>query len=606
MLQPLGEDCHTIESGLTPVAAMRRCRWPLLVLIVALAAVPAALLPCRAWSQLRFQESADLAGLSGFQLISGDREKRYIVEANSAGICVIDYDSDGRPDLYLVNGGRLEDFREGRPSRLRHALFRNLGGRRFEDVTQSAGAGGNGHWGMGCSVTDYNADGSPDLYITAYGPNQLLRNRGDGTFVDSTEKAGVSDPRWSTGSAWSDVDLDGDLDLFVANYIELDPANLPEPGSPAYGSMGSPGLGCKYLGLPVMCGPRGLRGAGDSFFINLGDGTFEQRSRASGVDDRQGYFGLGALFANLDADGLPDLFVANDSTPNFLYRNTGNAEFEEIGLLSGLAFNAHGVEQAGMGVAAGDYLNEGRLSLYVTHFSEEYNTLYRNEGEFNFSDVTTRSGLDRPTLPYVGWGTLFEDFDNDGWLDIFVANGHVFPNVDLLEESSVAPYHQQSLLFRNLGDGRFREQPGLLRLDHEQSSRGAASADFDGDGRLDIVVSNIDAGPALFWNESDGGNQHLRIRLVGSGGNRLAVGAQVRVRSGDLEQLREVRSGGSYLSQSELALHFGLGSSPRADSVEVRWPAGETSVLHGVEAGRKITIRQAPAGQTAIRRPDAL
>ena len=422
----------------------------------------------------------------------------------------------------------------------------------------------------------------------------------------STEQAGVGDSRWSTGSTWSDVDLDGDLDLFVANYIELDPSDLPEPGSPSYGSMGGPGLGCKYMGLPVMCGPRGLKGAGDSFFVNRGDGTFEERTRASGLDDPEGYFGLGALFTDLDGDGLPDLFVANDSTPNLLYRNRGNAVFEEVGLLSGLAFNAHGVEQAGMGVAAGDYLNQGRLSLYVTHFSEEYNTLYRNDGDLNFTDVTTRSGLDQPTLPYVGWGTLFADFDNDGWLDIFVANGHVFPNVGQLQESSIAPYRQPSLLFRNLGDGRFEELPGLLRLHHEQSSRGAASADFDGDGRLDVVLSNIDAEPALFWNESAGGNRHLRVRLIGSGGNRLALGAQVRVRSGELQQLREVQSGGSYLSQSALVLHFGLGSEQRADSVEVRWTSGQTSVLRGVEAGGEITIRQEPAGEAAIPQPDGL
>ncbi len=584
-----------------PVICVHRTGCSLLAAVVALSAHLAPSLPRRAWSQLRFLESAEAAGLGRFRLISGDREKRYIVEANSAGVCVIDYDSDDRPDLYFVNGGLLDSFREGRPSRVRHALFRNVGERRFEEVTQAAGAGGNGYWGMGCSVTDYDSDGLPDLYVTSYGPNQLLRNQGDGTFADTTEHAGVSDPRWSTGSAWSDVDLDGDLDLFVANYIELDPANLPEPGSPAYGSMGGAGLGCKYMGLPVMCGPRGLKGAGDAFFVNRGDGTFEQSSRASGLDDAEGYFGLGALFVNLDEDGLPDLFVANDSTPNLFYRNLGNATFEELGLLSGLAFNAHGVEQAGMGVAAGDYLNQGWFGLYVTHFSEEYNTLYRNEGEFNFSDVTTRSGLDRPTLPYVGWGTLFGDFDNDGWLDIFVANGHVFPSVDQLRESSIAPYRQESLLFRNLGDGRFEEQPGLLHLDREQSSRGAASADLDGDGRLDVVLSNIDAAPTLFWNESTSENQHLRIRLIGSGSNRLALGAQVRVRSGELQQLREVRSGGSYLSQDELVLHFGLGSHRRADSVEVRWPTGEVSLLREVAAGAEITIRQAPNGRTAIR-----
>ena len=589
-----------------PVIAVRRCRWLFLLAAVALLPHRVPSLLGQALSQPRFLEAAEAAGLGRFRLISGDHQKRYIVEAISAGVCVIDYDSDSRPDLYFVNGGLLEEFQNSKPSRLQHALFRNRGGRRFEEVTQEAGAGGNGHWGMGCSVTDYNADGIPDLYITSYGPNQLLRNLGDGTFEDGTEQAGVGDSRWSTGSAWSDVDLDGDLDLFVANYIELDPSNLPEPGSPAYGSMGRPGLGCKYLGLPVMCGPHGLKGAGDSFFVNRGDGTFEEKSRAGGLDDPQAYFGLGALFANLDDDGLPDLVVANDSTPNLLYRNMGKAVFEEIGLLSGVAFNAHGVEQAGMGVAAGDFLNQGRLSLYVTHFSEDYNTLYRNEGDLNFSDVTTRAGLDRPTLPFVGWGTLFLDVDNDGWLDIFVANGHVFPNVDQLELASVAPYGQQSLLFRNLGPGRFQEQPDLLHLDHERSSRGAATADFDGDGRLDLILNNIDSGPTLFWNQSSAGNQHLRVRLVGTGGNRLAVGAQVRVQAGELLQMREVQSGGSYLSQSELVLHFGLGDHARADSVEIRWPSGQTSILNEVKAGQVLTIRQQAAGRTATRPPGGL
>ena len=582
---------------------MPRCRRACVSFPIGLLLFCGLFLPDRLLPQPRFVEAADTAGLSGFHLTSGDSRKRYIVEANSAGVCVLDYDSDGRPDLYFVNGGSLEDFQKSKPSNLRHALFRNRGGRRFEETTEKAGAGGNGHWGMGCSVTDYDADGFPDLYVTAYGPNQLLRNRGDGSFEDVTEQAGVNDSRWSTGSAWADVDLDGDLDLFVANYIELDPSNLPQPGSPAYGSMGRTGLGCRYLGLPVMCGPRGLQGAGDSFFLNRGDGAFDERSASSGLSDPEAYYGLGAVFADLDDDGLPDLFVANDSTPNLLYRNLGNAAFEEVGLLSGTAFNGHGVEQAGMGVAVGDFLNSGRLSLYVTHFSEEYNTLYRNEGGLNFSDVTTRAGLDRPTLPFVGWGTLFLDFDNDGRLDIFAANGHVFPGVDQLQQPSVGPYRQRSLLFRNLGNGRFQEQPDLLRPANEQSSRGAAAADFDGDGTLDLALNNIDSGPTLFWNRPVEGNRYLRIRLAGAGGNRLALGARVRVRAGDLLQMREAHSGGSYLSQSELTLHFGMGAHAQADSVEVRWPGGGTSTLKEVEAGREITIRQ-PAG-TATRRPGA-
>ena len=593
------------RSASNNVIAMGRMSglWFLALVGLGMHFVPSSL--DRARSQPRFVESAEAAGLSGFRVTSGDHKKRYIVEAIPAGVCVIDFDSDGWPDLLFVNGGRVEDFQKSEPSTLQHALFRNLGGGRFAESTSEARAGGNGYWGMGCSVTDYDADGLPDLYITAYGPNQLLRNLGDGTFQDVTEQAGVSDTRWSTGSAWSDVDLDGDLDLFVANYIELDPGNLPEPGSPAFGLMGRSGLGCKYLGLSVMCGPQGLKGAGDSFFLNRGDGTFEEQSGASGLDDPRAYFGLGALFAHLDDDALPDLFVANDSTPNLLYRNMGNAEFEEIGLLAGVAYNADGVEQAGMGVATGDFLNQGRLALYVTHFSEDYNTLYRNEGGLNFSDVTSGAGLDRPTLPFVGWGTMFLDADNDGWLDIFVANGHVFPGVDELERSSVGPYRQQSLLFRNLRNGRFQEQPGLLQLEHEQSSRGAAAADFDGDGRLDLVLSNLDSSPALFWNRSSDGNQYLRVRLVGTGGNRLALGAQVTVRTGDLLQVREVHSGGSYLSQSELVLHFGLGSHARADSVQVRWPTGRTSVLDGVAAGQQLTIRQS-AGRTATRRQDGL
>ena len=554
------------------------------------------LLPPSAMSQPHFAEVSESSGLSAFVLSSGDHRKRYIVEANSGGVCVIDYDSDNLPDIYFVNGGRLDGLLAERPSELRHALFRNLGDLRFQEVTTEARAGGNGHWGMGCSVTDFDADGSPDLYITAYGPNQLLRNRGDGTFEDATERAGVDDTRWSTGSTWADADLDGDVDLFVANYIELNRSSLPEPGSPSYGSMGGRELGCTYLGLPVMCGPRGLRGAGDSYFVNRGDGTFEEKANESGLDDPTAYFGLGAVFTNLDEDSLPELFVANDSTPNLLYRNRGQGAFEEVGLLAGVALDANGVEQAGMGVAVGDFLNSGISSLYVTHFSEEYNTLYRNEGGLNFTDVTTRSGLARPTLPYVGWGTVFLDADNDGWLDLFVANGHVFPNVDQLDHATIAKYAQRSQLFLGVGSGKFQEQPGVVDLPAEGSSRGAATADFDRDGMLDLVVSNMDSPPSLYWNRSTAQNGYLRVRLVGTGSNRLALNARVRVSAGDLVQLRELRSGGSYLSNSEMVLHFGLGDRDTADTVEVLWPDGQATLLETVRAGQQITITQPARG----------
>ena len=537
-----------------------------------------------------FVEGARAAGLD-FRLSSGTPEKKYIVEANSAGLCLFDYDGDGRVDIYLVNGGLLPDFRASQPSGLRNALFRNLGGRRFRNVTSQAGVGGNGWWGMGCSVSDADNDGKLDLYLTNYGANILYRNRGDGTFEDVTAQAGVDDQRWSTGSAWADFDRDGDLDLFVANYIELDPQNLPEPGSPLYGSMGGARLGCRYLGLPVMCGPRGLKGAGDSFFINQGDGTFQERAAQMGLDDPNGYYGLGAVWADFDANGYPDLYLANDSTPNLLYMNR-EGRFEEAGLLSGAAFGQQGQDQAGMGVALGDYRNTGRLSIFVTNFSEEYNTLYRNEGEGNFSDVTSASGLMVPSLPYVGWGTFFFDYDNDTRPDLFVANGHVFPQADQLKVPSSAGYRQRDLLFHNLGRGRFEEVGESAGLRAVQSSRGAAFADLDDDGALDVVVNNLDGPPSLLWNRPLAGRHFLRLKLIGRQSNRPAIGARVRLRTAAGWQMQQVQSGGSYLSQSDLRLHFGLGEAQRADRIEILWPSGKRTVLTDVAAGQTLEVRE--------------
>ena len=548
-----------------------------------------------------FREVA--SGLETFRLISGTEEKKYIVEANSAGVCVIDFNSDDLPDLFFVNGGELDAFRQKTVSPVRHALFRNQGNRVFAEVTAEAGAGGRGHWGMGCSVADYNADGRPDLYVTTYGPNLLLKNLGNGRFEEVGAATGVDDQRWSTGSAWGDADGDGDVDLFVANYIDLDRSNLPEPGSPGYGSMGSLRLGCQYLGLPVMCGPRGLKGAGDALFLNRGDGTFEEASERFGVHDPDGHYGLAAVWSDLDGDGRLDLYVANDSTPNLLYRNTGGAPFEELGLLSGVAFSAQGTEQAGMGIAVGDYLNEGRQALYVTNFSEEYNTLYRNEGEFNFTDVTARAGLRRPSLPYVGWGTLFLDFDNDGWLDLFVANGHVFPSVDTLDRATLGHYRQRSLLFHNLANGRFADVSSRLEELRPQSSRGAAAADFDSDGKLDVVLNNIDGTPAVLWNNSSDSHHFLRIRLVGPDSNPLAIGSRLRLRTGEIWQMREVHSGSSYSSQNELVVHFGLGTARKADELEIRWPDLTFAKHFEVSADRQITIHYRP-GETATPRSD--
>ncbi|HSR66755.1 MAG TPA: CRTAC1 family protein [Acidobacteriota bacterium] len=537
-----------------------------------------------------FQEGAAEAGLE-FRLISGTPEKKYIVEANSAGVCLFDFDDDGLLDIFLVNGGRLEAFRKAEPSGLSHALYRNLGARRFRDVTAQAGVAGNGAWGMGCSVGDADNDGRLDLYVTAYGSNMLFRNLGDGTFRDVTQDSGSDDRRWSTGSAWADFDGDGDLDLFVANYIELDRDNLPQPGDPRYGSMGGGQLGCQYLGLKVMCGPRGLRGAGDSFFVNQGDGTFRERSRELGLHDPQGYYGLGVLWSDFDLDGDLDLYVANDSTPNQLYLNQGEGKLVETGLLSGAAFGEQGQEQAGMGVAAADYRNSGLFSLYVTNFSEEYNTLYRNDEQGNFTDITSSSGLLVPSLPYVGWGTVFFDYDNDGRVDLFVANGHVFPQIDKAQSSSSAGYAQRNLLFRNLGEGRFEEVGLEAGLTQELVSRGAAAGDLDNDGALDLVVNNLDAGPSLLWNSRASGGHYLSLKLK-SRTVPSAIGARVRLRTDQGWQMQEVRSGGSYLSQNDLRLHFGLGSATLVSRLEIRWPDGKQTVLTDVAVDQRLEVHQ--------------
>jgi hypothetical protein len=501
-------------------------------------------------------------------------EKKYIVESMSGGVAFIDYDNDGYLDIYLVNSLSVELVR-GR-QKTKSALYHNSGDGTFTEVADKAGVADIG-FGMGVTAGDYNNDGFIDLYVTCLGPNHLFKNNGNGAFTDMTTRAGVGDPRWSTGAAFVDYDNDGRLDLFVSNYVDFDFNHLPEFGV---------GRTCQFKGVPVQCGPRGLPGAGDSLYHNNGNGTFTDVSKKAGVADPNGYYGLGVICSDFDEDGYVDIFVANDSTPNFHYHNNGDGTFKEIGFDSGLAVNERGSEQGSMGVTLGDYDHDGKLDLFITNFDDEYNILYHNDGRESFSDVSFRSLVAQPSLAYVGWGTKFFDYDNDGWVDLFVTNGHVYPQR--------GHYRQRELFHRNNRDGTFTEiaaQAGAA-LSEERVGRGAAFGDFDNDGDEDIVVNDLDGSPQLLRNDGGNTNNSLMIRTVGVKSNRDGIGARVKVVSGDLTQVDEVRSGGSYLSQSDLRLHFGLEKRTKVDLVEVRWPSGTIDRVPNVSANRILTIKE--------------
>ena len=508
-------------------------------------------------------------------------EKKYIVESMSGGVALFDYDNDGKLDVYLVDALTVDTAKD--PKAARSALFRNLGNMKFQDVTDRAGVGHPG-WGMGVCVADVDADGWQDLYVTALGGNRLYRNNHDGTFSDATARSGLLGGGWSTGCGFADYDKDGDLDLFVSRYVKIDLDRLPEFGK---------GKTCEYRGIPVQCGPRGLPGEGDFLFRNDGDLRFTDVSVAAGVNDPRGYFGLGVAWFDFDADGWLDLFVANDSTANFLYVNQRNGTFKEQAFPLGVAVSEDGAEQGSMGVAVGDYDGSGRLSLFVTNFSEEYNALYRNE-RTHFTDVSFRSGTAASSLPYVGWGTALFDYDNDGQLDIIVVNGHVYPQLDRAKLGASAPYRQRRLFYRNLGGGKFAdgtEEFGAV-LTEPRVSRGLAFGDLDDDGRLDLVINDLDGPPQVLHNELDPAGQWLMVKLTGKGRNTNAIGALVTVRTGGTTQVRDVRSGTSYLSQDDMRAHFGLGKAAQADAVEVRWPDGTTTRMENVKAGQVLAIVQ--------------
>ena len=519
----------------------------------------------------------DVAAASGVDLltVSGTPAKEYIVESTTGGTAAFDYDNDGDVDIYIVNGSRLGGFRKGEEPRA--TLFRNEGGWRFTDVGNGVGVDHAG-WGMGCTPADYNADGWLDLFLANYGPNALYRNS-EGVFTEVASQAGVAHQGWGSAAAFADFDGDGDLDFYLSNYIDFDPEYRPP----------DPNL-CRWRGLDVFCGPTGLAGAGDLFYRNNGPGeswTFSVANEEFGLAANR-YYGLGAVAGDFDNDGDPDLYVANDSTPNLLYRND-NGRFEETAQLSGAALSENGLEQAGMGIAAGDYDNDGDFDLFVTNFANDYNTLYRNMGDGIFLDASSATGLGAASFTELGWGAGFFDADNDGDQDLFVANGHVYPAVD--GHGVGSRYAQRNQLFENDGGG-FRDvsESSGSGFAVAAPSRGSAFADFDDDGDLDLVVVNQDSRPTLLRN--DGGNRGnwLRVKLTQQGHNTQAVGARVAVVAGGTTQIREVRAGTGYLSQDDTRLHFGLGAELSVEALEIRWPDGKLEVMKDLEVNRLIEV----------------
>ena len=532
-----------------------------------------------------FTDVTARSGLQKFVHKSGVADKRYILESPSGGVALFDYDHDGWLDVYLVNGSTFEALK-GKERPPRAALFRNNRDGTFTDVTDKAGVA-NERWGFGVAVGDYDNDGREDFYVTNFGQNRLYRNNGDGTFTDVAGKMGVATSGWSTGATFGDYDGDGRLDLFVAGYVDFDPERPPEPRANESGVKY-----CFFRGQPVMCGPRGLKGATDHLFRNQGASFFEV-SKPAGVADENGYYGFAAAWVDIDDDGKLDLLVVNDSTPNYLYRNKGDGTFEDISFASGFALSEDGREQAGMGLAVGDYDNDGRVDFYVTNFSDDTNTLRHNDGDGLFTDVTHASGHGAPTIPFLGWGTGFIDFDNDGLKDLFVANGHVYPQVDKFDWGTT--WAQRPLLFRNRDGKIFDVAPAATGsgLAAVIPARGLALGDIDNDGRVDAVINNCDGSPTVLRNETAKTGHWLALKLIGGPKSpRDAIGATVWLTAGGKRQRADVISGASYCSQSDLRLHFGLGAATKVEKLEVRWPSGAREIVPIKAVDRAITITE--------------
>jgi len=515
-----------------------------------------------------FVDVTRAAGLDKFHHRSGSPEKMTILETPGSGVALLDYDNDGWLDIYLVNGSTTAALRGKEPAPRAMLLHNNHDGT-FTDVTDKAGVA-NERWGFGVAVGDFDNDGWPDLYVTNFGKNRLYHNNHDGTFTDVAEKAGIALGTWSTGATWGDYDHDGYLDLFVPGYVKFDIDNPPMSGK---GDVSS-GV-CQFRGVEVMCGPRGLPGEVDHLFHNNGDGTFTDVSVKAGIADSRGYYGFSSVFVDVDDDGWVDLAVTNDSMPKYLYLNKHDGTFEDISYLSGFALNDEGREQASMGMAVGDYNHDGRVDFYITNFSDDYNTLYRNDGDASFTDVSFHADIADLTIPFLGWGVGFIDYDNDGFLDIFVANGHVYPQVDKTDWGTT--FAQRPLLLRNLDGDKFQEVPAAAGsgLAVVVPARGAAFGDLFNDGHIDVVLNNMDTTPTLLRNVVKNTNHWVTFKLVGGPKSpRDAIGTKVFVTAGGFRQRGDVISGGSFESSSDQRLHFGLGAATKVDKVEIHWPSG--------------------------------
>ena len=533
-----------------------------------------------------FEDDSEKAGLTKWTHKMGTPQKTYIVETKGSGIGLIDYDNDGWLDIYVVNGSTWNAL-DGKETPPHAALFHNNHDGTFTDVAAKAGVT-NDRWGMGVAIADYDNDGWPDIYVTNWGKNRLYHNNHDGTFTDVAEKAGVALGNWSTGATFGDYDGDGRLDLFVAGYVHFDRNNLPVAEQ-----NGVPNTYCTFRGEEVSCGPRGLKGEPDHLFHNNGDGTFTDVSEKAGVADKAGYYGLGAVFADINNDGKPDLIVGNDSTPNYLYLNKGDGTFEDVSYASGFAVNGAGQETASMGIAVGDYENTGMLDIFDTTFSDNYKPLYHNEGDANMTDSSYEMGLGDITVPFLSWGDAFIDYDNDGWKDLLMSDGHVYPQADKYAWGT--SWKEKPMLFHNEDGKKFVPVPSVegTGLADVIAGRGMAVGDLFNDGKIDAVINVMDGHPVLLRNVSQDHHHWLELKLVGGPKSpRDAVGATVYVTANGMRQRGDVLSGGSYLSSNDPRPHFGLGQATKVDDIEVHWPSGKVEHFAVPGVDRIVTIKE--------------